>query len=175
MSSSTESVEHFHINSPCPSDERKSNGAVTTASDQTDNNLIEKSIGSRTSSSDSGCESDLFRFGWSKWQPKCMQSLLSAKWALFWMCWAGALQGNATRNYSLQTKKIYFISSLLWRSKITNLRVALQTLHDIQCGWIKTRFVDDFRLISDVNCSSRNRRFVAMSHYCTTRYFSRNS
>lgn len=104
MSLSTESVEHFHINSPCPSDERKSNGAVTTASDQTDNNLIEKSIGSRTSSCDSGCDSDLFRFGWSKWQPKCMQSLLSAKWALFWMCWAGALQGNATRNYSLQTK-----------------------------------------------------------------------
>lgn len=89
--SSSESVEKFQVNSPCPSDERKSNGVVSTESDQTDNNLIEKSIGG---SSTDIVKTDQYHFGWFKFRPKCMQSLLSAKWALFWMCWAGALQGT---------------------------------------------------------------------------------
>lgn len=32
-------------------------------------------------------------YGWGKFQPKFLQGLLSAKWALFWLCWAGAMQG----------------------------------------------------------------------------------
>lgn len=88
---SSESVEKFQINSPCPSDERKSNGVVSPKSDRTDNNLIEKSIGSTSSDI---IDADQYRFGWFKFQPKCLQSLLSAKWSLFWLCWAGALQGT---------------------------------------------------------------------------------
>lgn len=32
-------------------------------------------------------------FGWLKFRPKKLQGLLSPKWALFWLCWAGAVQG----------------------------------------------------------------------------------
>lgn len=33
-------------------------------------------------------------FGWLKWRPKGLQRLLSPKWALFFLCWAGAVQGR---------------------------------------------------------------------------------
>lgn len=33
-------------------------------------------------------------FGWFGCRPKFLQTFLSAKWALFWLCWAGALQGK---------------------------------------------------------------------------------
>lgn len=32
-------------------------------------------------------------FGWMQFRPQWLQGLLSAKWALFWLCWAGAVQG----------------------------------------------------------------------------------
>ncbi|XP_067625619.1 solute carrier organic anion transporter family member 4A1 [Eurosta solidaginis] len=32
-------------------------------------------------------------FGWGKFKPKCLQHFCSAKWALFWLCWGGAMQG----------------------------------------------------------------------------------
>lgn len=32
-------------------------------------------------------------YGWWSWRPRIMQRFLSAKWALFWLCWAGAMQG----------------------------------------------------------------------------------
>ncbi|XP_054743185.1 solute carrier organic anion transporter family member 4A1 [Anastrepha obliqua] len=32
-------------------------------------------------------------FGWGKFRPKCLQRFCSAKWALFWLCWGGAMQG----------------------------------------------------------------------------------
>lgn len=70
------------------SEKRQSN----SESDHTDENLI-----SCTSASVS-VTSDQQSFGWLGFKPKCMQSLLSAKWALFWMCWAGALQGIRTKN-----------------------------------------------------------------------------
>lgn len=100
--SSSESVEKFQINSPCLSDERKSNGVASTESDRTDNNLIEKSIDS--SSTDTVIKADQYRFGWFQWQPMCLQQLLSAKWALFWMCWAGALQGTPTNETITSSK-----------------------------------------------------------------------
>uniref|UniRef100_A0A1B0BLR6 Major facilitator superfamily (MFS) profile domain-containing protein n=1 Tax=Glossina palpalis gambiensis TaxID=67801 RepID=A0A1B0BLR6_9MUSC len=31
--------------------------------------------------------------GWGKFRPKCLQRFCTAKWALFWLCWAGAMQG----------------------------------------------------------------------------------
>lgn len=47
------------------------------------------------SPTDSGASSiERHFFGWLGYRPKCLQHLLSAKWALFWMCWAGALQGK---------------------------------------------------------------------------------
>lgn len=38
-------------------------------------------------------------FGWLKIRPKGLQGLLSPKWALFWLCWAGAVQGEWTREF----------------------------------------------------------------------------
>ncbi|XP_031617011.1 solute carrier organic anion transporter family member 4A1 isoform X2 [Contarinia nasturtii] len=74
-------------NSPSLSNGDKSNGGTFSDCDQTDENLI-----SSPTVSDS-IKSDRKTFGWFGYQPKCLQHLLSAKWALFWMCWAGALQG----------------------------------------------------------------------------------
>lgn len=31
--------------------------------------------------------------GWLWYRPSCLQRFRTAKWALFWLCWAGALQG----------------------------------------------------------------------------------
>lgn len=39
-------------------------------------------------------------FGWLHYRPDSLQGLLSPKWALFWLCWAGAVQG---RRYSRMT------------------------------------------------------------------------
>lgn len=33
-------------------------------------------------------------FGWLNCRPESLQGLLSPKWALFWLCWAGAVQGR---------------------------------------------------------------------------------
>lgn len=35
----------------------------------------------------------IFHYGWWSIRPKFLQCFLSAKWALFWLCWAGAMQG----------------------------------------------------------------------------------
>lgn len=37
-------------------------------------------------------------YGLCGFKVKIFQRFLSAKWALFWLCWAGALQGNFIRN-----------------------------------------------------------------------------
>lgn len=34
-----------------------------------------------------------YNCGWFSFQPKFLQRFMSAKWALFWLCWAGAVQG----------------------------------------------------------------------------------
>lgn len=85
---SLDDLEESKANTPSLSDEQKSNGITFSESDQTDENLI-----SCTTVSDS-IKSDQRQLGWFGFQPKCLQSLLSAKWVLFWMCWAGALQGK---------------------------------------------------------------------------------
>lgn len=35
-----------------------------------------------------------YHYGWFNIRPKFLQRFLSAKWALFWLCWAGAMQGK---------------------------------------------------------------------------------
>lgn len=92
---SSESIDRSHVNSSqCHSDEQKSNDIRLSESDQTDNNLIIKSTD--CSIVGSSLKIDQHRFGWLNFYPKCFQTFLSAKWALFWMCWAGALQGIRT-------------------------------------------------------------------------------
>lgn len=34
------------------------------------------------------------RYGWYRFQPQWLQRFCTAKWALFWLCWGGALQGE---------------------------------------------------------------------------------
>lgn len=34
------------------------------------------------------------RYGWHRFQPQWLQRFCTAKWALFWLCWGGALQGE---------------------------------------------------------------------------------
>lgn len=100
-------------NSPSLSHGNKSNGATFSDCDQTDENLI-----SSPTVSDS-IKSVRKTFGWCGYQPKCFQNLLSAKWALFWLCWAGAVQG-----------KFMFLSCILGISHLRKL--------------FNTNFISDF-------------------------------
>lgn len=34
------------------------------------------------------------RYGWYRFQPQWLQRFCTAKWALLWLCWGGALQGE---------------------------------------------------------------------------------
>ncbi|XP_034101180.1 solute carrier organic anion transporter family member 4A1 [Drosophila albomicans] len=46
------------------------------------------------------------RFGWRRCQPQWLQRFCTAKWALFWLCWGGALQGlivNGFVNVNIST------------------------------------------------------------------------
>lgn len=36
---------------------------------------------------------DNLKCGWYWFRPICLQKFRTAKWALFWLCWAGAMQG----------------------------------------------------------------------------------
>lgn len=78
-----------------PLNERKSNGKSYSECDQTDVQLL------RNSSPNNLVNSDQKRFGWFGYQPECLQKLLSAKWALFWICWAGFLQGERVKSGNL--------------------------------------------------------------------------
>lgn len=35
-----------------------------------------------------------YQCGWFSFRPKCLQRFMNPKWALFWLCWAGAVQGE---------------------------------------------------------------------------------
>ncbi|ALC38472.1 Oatp26F [Drosophila busckii] len=46
------------------------------------------------------------RIGWHRFQPQVLQRFCNAKWALFWLCWGGALQGlivNGFVNVNIST------------------------------------------------------------------------
>ncbi|XP_050319426.1 solute carrier organic anion transporter family member 4A1 [Bactrocera neohumeralis] len=73
----------------------KQNGEI---SPQIDTNFIELSPSGDLSVSQtsfdamSNKEPDKM-FGWEKFKPKFLQRFCNAKWALFWLCWGGAMQG----------------------------------------------------------------------------------
>ncbi|GAB0098809.1 Solute carrier organic anion transporter family member [Sergentomyia squamirostris] len=37
--------------------------------------------------------------GWFGFRPKCLERFMSPKWALFWLCWAGAVQGLVVNGF----------------------------------------------------------------------------
>jgi hypothetical protein len=55
----------------------------------------------------SGVEEDLdARCGWCFFRPQFLQRFRTAKWVLFWLCWAGAVQG---RNESVHINVVTFM------------------------------------------------------------------
>lgn len=82
---------------PNGDDGSKSNGACfSDGGEQTEETLLS----SPTVSGSSNTTDERKFFGWFGYRPKCLQNLLSAKWALFWMCWAGAVQGKSKQQNS---------------------------------------------------------------------------
>lgn len=80
--------------------------AVATKCSNVNNNNSARSsrVGSSSSGPDSNAECQ--RFGWCGWNPAWLQRFCTAKWALFWLCWGGALQGlivNGLINVSIST------------------------------------------------------------------------
>ncbi|XP_036321065.1 solute carrier organic anion transporter family member 4A1 [Rhagoletis pomonella] len=59
-----------------------------------DSNLVEVSQMGEPNAPDAVSSKEPYKtFGWGKFRPKCLQRFCSAKWALFWLCWGGAMQG----------------------------------------------------------------------------------
>lgn len=84
------SISNLTVNSASPN--AKQNGDV---SPQIDTNFIELSPSGDLSVSHAS--SDVMSnklFGWEKFKPKFLQRFCNAKWALFWLCWGGAMQGK---------------------------------------------------------------------------------
>ncbi|KAJ2940741.1 hypothetical protein O0L34_g14852 [Tuta absoluta] len=44
-------------------------------------------------------EDKSLRCGWGVFRPKWLQRFRTAKWALFWLCWAGAIQGMVVNGF----------------------------------------------------------------------------
>ncbi|XP_026758788.2 solute carrier organic anion transporter family member 4A1 isoform X2 [Galleria mellonella] len=44
-------------------------------------------------------DEDMLRCGWGKLRPSWLQRFRTAKWALFWLCWAGAIQGMVVNGF----------------------------------------------------------------------------
>lgn len=42
---------------------------------------------------------DKLKCGWFWFRPICLQKFRTAKWALFWLCWAGAMQGMVVNGF----------------------------------------------------------------------------
>lgn len=98
---SSESVQKLQMNSPSLSDEKSRSEILPAAGDeydhhnphQTTNGTVKSSISNGNGIMDDDQKPQRL-FGWFGFQPKIFQTFLSAKWALFWLCWAGALQGK---------------------------------------------------------------------------------
>ncbi|XP_064548833.1 solute carrier organic anion transporter family member 4A1 isoform X2 [Drosophila montana] len=63
-------------------------------------------VGSATGSGTDAAALEEQRFGWLRFQPQWLQRFCTAKWALFWLCWGGALQGlivNGFVNVNIST------------------------------------------------------------------------
>ncbi|KAH8409881.1 hypothetical protein KR009_000300 [Drosophila setifemur] len=88
--------------------EQKSDNIAAKCANVNNNNSARSSrMGS--ASSGTGQDTDALteqRFGWWRWHPRWLQRFCTAKWALFWLCWGGALQGlivNGLINVSIST------------------------------------------------------------------------
>lgn len=96
---SSESVEKLQVNSPTLSEE-KSHSEILSIADDGDQQILPATNGTAKPSCGQNAngiaeiDKPQRLFGWFGIQPKFMQKFLSAKWALFWLCWAGALQGG---------------------------------------------------------------------------------
>lgn len=96
---SSESIEPLQVNSPSSSVEKSAESDSSQQTIQIDDNKIAKKSTVTVNGNGVCCVTDKVpdyrkELGWLRFRPKCLQGLLSAKWALFWLCWAGALQGN---------------------------------------------------------------------------------
>ncbi|XP_017111436.1 solute carrier organic anion transporter family member 4A1 isoform X1 [Drosophila elegans] len=86
--------------------ELDSSTAVTPKRGHGNNNNNNSARSSRSASSGADLDTDARRFGWCGWHPEWLQRFCTAKWALFWLCWGGALQGlivNGLINVSIST------------------------------------------------------------------------
>lgn len=59
-----------------------------------DKNLADLTVKNAPVDKDNHQEQRRLLFGWLNYRPESLQGLLSPKWALFWLCWAGAVQGR---------------------------------------------------------------------------------
>lgn len=57
------------------------------------NVCVEDGIGKEKSAGEVVEHSDSYHCGWFGMRPRWIQQFLTPKWALFWLCWAGAVQG----------------------------------------------------------------------------------
>lgn len=106
----SDSVEKLQMNSPNLWD-GKSHSEILSIGETGDQQKLSATNKLTNSNGKSG-HGDLHQqqqeqrqFGWLGCQPRFLQTFLSAKWALFWLCWAGALQGmsefeNRQLNYA---------------------------------------------------------------------------
>lgn len=79
------SNQSFDINSPVDS--------TLTTSGYSNNALIVNSTSDRSTNKKNNLDDESDDFGWFKFQPKFLMHFMNARWALFWLCWGGALQG----------------------------------------------------------------------------------
>lgn len=66
----------------------------------------EESNGNRTKTFSNDHHQDYKKCGWLCFQPLFLQKFRTAKWVLFWLCWAGAVQGK---------KKVFIEKKRLWK------------------------------------------------------------
>ncbi|CAD6997103.1 unnamed protein product [Ceratitis capitata] len=76
----------------------KQNGTNRGILPQIDSNFIEMSKPSELNVSRAlnarNNKETVKMFGWGKFQPTFLQRFCTAKWALFWLCWGGAMQAQ---------------------------------------------------------------------------------
>lgn len=58
-----------------------------------------KRIGGDTEDCDSPGDARNLKCGWGVFRPRWLQRFRTAKWALFWLCWAGAIQGMVVNGF----------------------------------------------------------------------------
>lgn len=110
----SDSSEKWQKSSPSlESNDTQSNVIISSETEHTDNILISHSS---TSTDANNTHQDKQQFGWLKLHPRIFQRFLSAKWALFWLCWAGALQGNIISSFIHCVCLNDDCSSLQWKS-----------------------------------------------------------